>query len=210
MVAGLAKLAPDVICLQEAATWCLQARWLAWRLSRRTGRRYHVSQARKAGYRGIFEGLAVLSASPAESKGRLRLGAQGRVAQRVRLSAGGRPVVANVHFDHRGSGSDNRASQARRVVRWLGASAPLVLCGDLNDQPDSPALAVLGEHYRSAHVEFGFEVKGTAPAWEAGRVIDYILVSPGMAVVEAGVFLDSPVNGVWPSDHVGLWARLSL
>ena len=53
VVAGLAELDPDVVCLQEAATWCFQARWLAWRLSRRTGHEYHVAQARKRGYRGI-------------------------------------------------------------------------------------------------------------------------------------------------------------
>jgi endonuclease/exonuclease/phosphatase family metal-dependent hydrolase len=71
VVSGLAALDPDVICLQEAVTWCLQARWLAWRLSRRTGRRYHVAQSAKRGYRGILEGLAVISAFPLDSKRRL-------------------------------------------------------------------------------------------------------------------------------------------
>ena len=211
VVSGLAALNPDIICLQEAATWCLQARWLAWRLSRRTGRRYHVTQAAKRGYRGIFEGLAVISAAPPDSKRRLALGQQGRVAQRVSLSfEGARVTIANAHLDHRGAGSENRVAQAKRIARWLGGAGSAVLCGDLNDRPESPALEVLTKTFRSAHVEYGFEVKGTAPAWEAGRVIDYILVSNGIRVVGAGTCLDQPVNGTWPSDHVGLWAKLSL
>lgn len=211
VVAGLAELDPDIICLQEAVTWCLQARWLAWRLSRRTGRRYHVAQSRKRGYRGILEGLAIISAYPLASKRRLALGEQGRVAQRVSLDLGGTPLVlANAHLDHRGTGSENRVAQAKRIARWLDGPSPAVLCGDLNDRPESPALAVLTANFRSAHVEHGFEVKGTAPAWESGRVIDYILVSNGVVVVDAGTCLDQPVNGTWPSDHVGLWAKLDL
>lgn len=211
VVAGLAELSPDIVCLQEAATWCLQARWLAWRLSRRTGRCYYVAQSRKRGYRGIFEGLAVISAHPLESKRRLSLGEQGRIAQRVSASfEDGSLVVANAHLDHRGTGSVNRVAQAKRIARWLDGASPTVLCGDLNDRPESPALEVLTADFRSAHVEHGFEIKGTAPAWESGRVIDYILVSRGVGVVDAGTCLDRPVNGTWPSDHVGLWAKLRV
>lgn len=211
VVSGLAALNPDVICLQEAATWCLQARWLAWRLSRRTGRRYHVAQSAKRGYRGILEGLAIISAFPLDAKRRLALGEQGRVAQRVTASVDGTElVVANAHLDHRGTGSENRVAQAKRIARWLDGPSPAVLCGDLNDRPESAALAALTANFRSAHVEHGFEVKGTAPAWESGRVIDYILVSHGVRVVDAGTCLDQPFNGAWPSDHVGLWAKLSV
>lgn len=211
VVAGLAALNPEIICLQETATWCLQARWLAWRLSRRTGRRYGVAQSRKRGYRGILEGLAVISAYPLDGKRRLALGQQGRIAQRVSAAVGsGSLMVANAHLDHRGSGSENRVGQAKRIARWLEGAGPTVLCGDLNDRPESPALAVLAANFRSAHVEHGFEVRGTAPAWESGRVIDYILVSGGVGVLDAGTCLDEPVNGTWPSDHVGLWATLSV
>lgn len=211
VVSGLAALNPDIICLQEAVTWCLQARWLAWRLSRRTGRHYHVAQSAKRGYRGILEGLAVISAFPLDSKRRLALGDQGRIAQCARASIAGAPlVVANAHLDHRGTGSENRVVQAKRIGRWLDGASPTVLCGDLNDRPESAALEVLTANFRSAHVEHGFEVKGTAPAWESGRVIDYILVSSGVEVVAAGTCLDQPVRGTWPSDHFGLWAKLSL
>ena len=211
VVAGLAELSPGIICLQEAATWCLQARWLAWRPSRRTRKRYHVVQARKRGFRGIFEGLAILSVYPASNPRRLALGHQGRIAQRAIVTVDGQPVmVANAHLDHRSEGAENRVAQARRLSRWLESDGPAVLCGDLNDRPESPALGVLTGRFRSAHIESGFEVSGTAPAWESGRVIDYILVSGPVTVGASGTCLDAPVDGTWPSDHIGLWARLSL
>ena len=211
VAAGLAALNPDVICLQEAATWRLQARELAGRLSRRTGRRYHVARARKGGYRGACEGLAILSVFPFEARGRLVIGEQGRVAQRAVVRVDGVPLtVANTHLEHRGERAGERLAQARRVTSWLRDAGPVVLCGDLNDLPESATLADFRERFRSAHEDAGVAVSGTAPAWESGRVIDYILVGGGLQAVDAGTCLDAPVGGTWPSDHIGLWARVSI
>lgn len=211
VVDGLAPLNPDVICLQEAATWRLQARCLARRLTRRTGRAYHVAQARKGGYRGLFEGLAIISALPLQARGRLVLGDEGRVAQRATVRPGGvELVVANTHLDHRADHGANRIAQAKRLARWLEGPRPLVLCGDFNDRPGSATLDVFRSRFTSAHALCGFEVAGTAPAWESGRVIDYILVPEGVRALDAGVCLDEPTAGAWPSDHVGLWANLEV
>ncbi|MBK7329244.1 MAG: endonuclease/exonuclease/phosphatase family protein [Dehalococcoidia bacterium] len=208
VVHGLAEIHPDIICLQEAATWCLQARWLGWRLSRATGYRYHAVQARKRGWRGILEGVAILSRHPLVEHRALGLGAEGRVALRAGVRVEGCPlVVGNAHLDHHSSSGDARQRQAQALVRWLeNARVPALLAGDLNDVPGSPALQTFAGPFRSAHE--GVELVGTAPAWDRHRVIDYILVGEGVEVIEAATCLDAPIAGRWPSDHIGLWARL--
>lgn len=208
VVRGLAELRPDILCVQEAATWCFQARWLAWRLSRATGHRYRVVQARKRGWRGILEGVAVLSRHPIGGHRALGLGGEGRVAQRAVVRVGGVPVVVgNAHLEHHSRSSGLRERQAQSLVRWLeNARVPALLTGDLNDVPESPALQTFAGAYRSAHE--GVEIVGTAPAWDRHRIIDYILVGEGLDVAASGTCLDQPVDGRWPSDHIGLWARV--
>jgi endonuclease/exonuclease/phosphatase family metal-dependent hydrolase len=210
VVGGLAELRPDVICLQEAATWCLQARWLAWRISRRTGQRYHVRQARKRGWRGIFEGVAILSRYPLGDAEALGIGGEGRVALRAVVRAGGGLLVANTHLEHRAHNAGLRREQLRRIVAWLSASAlPQVLAGDLNDVPESEALAELAAGWRTAHVSAETPLF-SSPAREPKRLIDYIMVVEGVQVLEAGTCMDRPTDGTFPSDHIGLWARLQF
>jgi endonuclease/exonuclease/phosphatase family metal-dependent hydrolase len=208
VIRGLAELRPDVICLQEAATWCLQARWVAWRLSRATGVRYRVRQTRKRGWRGLLEGVATLSRFPLENPAVLALGGEGRLALRAVVRAGEGLAVANTHLEHHSHASALRRRQLRRIIDWIdGLPEPQVICGDLNDVPDSPTLGELGAGYRTAHGP-DLAIAGTSPAWNPHRVIDYILVVERVEVVEAGACLDKASGGTWPSDHVGLWAKL--
>ncbi len=208
VVGGLADLRPDVICLQEAATWCLQARWVAWRLSRATGQRYHVRQARKRGWLGVLEGVATLSRFPLEKHSALGIGGSGRVALRTRVQAGSGLMVANTHLEHRSHNSELRRAQVRRIVRWLAPlPEPQVICGDLNDVPDSLAVGEFGAGWHTAHVPRETPLY-TSPAHEPKRLIDYIMVVERVQVLQAGTCFDKPVNGTWPSDHIGLWARL--
>lgn len=212
VIAGLARLNADVICVQEAATWCLQAHWVAWRLSRRTGRRYRVRFARKRGRRGLFEGIAVLSALPTGRQQVLGIGGSGRVAQRVRIGTENvRFTVANAHLEHRSFNGELRGSQVEAILGWLKrAPGPAVLCGDFNDVPESPALAGLTPTFRSVFAGLEVQVAGTSPARAPSRIIDYIFATEGIDVLEAGQFLEQPVDGRWASDHVGLWARVSV
>ena len=210
VIRGFAELDADVICLQEAATWCLQARWVAWRLGRRLRKKYHVRQARKTNWRGILEGVAILSREPIASHAALPLGGGGRVALRVIIPFEGNALrVVNTHFAHRSTHAELRTDQSRAIVRWLeSATGPVVLTGDLNDVPESAALRVFDGVLNTVHE--AESLGGTAPSWERRRVIDYILVSDTMEVQDAGTCLDAAVNGRWPSDHIGLWARLTI
>jgi endonuclease/exonuclease/phosphatase family metal-dependent hydrolase len=43
--------------------------------------------------------------------------------------------------------------------------------------------------------------------------IDYVLLKNGFRAVAAGIVGQKPsdrINGLWPSDHAGVWARLRL
>jgi endonuclease/exonuclease/phosphatase family metal-dependent hydrolase len=207
VVRDLARLRPEVICLQEAATWCLQARWLAWRITRASGLHYRVRQARKGGWEGLAEGIATLSRLPLERPERLDLGGN-RVAVRVDVRAGeGRLAVINTHLEHRNEASETRRLQLDRLGRWGETPGPQIIVGDLNDVPGSPALAGVQAKFRPAHsAKPG--LLGTWPSRDPRKVIDYILVGEGVEVLEAGEFADRPAGGVWPSDHLGLWAKL--
>lgn len=212
IVRGLAGLEPDVICLQEAATWCLQAHWLAWRLRRATGRRYRAFHTPKRGFRALFEGVAIVTDLQVRARGSTGLGGDGRVAQGVLLAVeGGRLVVVNAHLSHRSAREALRAGQAARVLAWaFRRGRPGVLAGDLNDVAGSPALQALAPALRPAFEAVGAAVPPTSPAWSPRRAIDHLLVTSQVAVVEAGTFLDRAEGGVWPSDHIGLWARLAV
>jgi endonuclease/exonuclease/phosphatase family metal-dependent hydrolase len=206
LVAGLRALDADIVCLQEAMTFCAQARLLAWRIGRHGGPRYLVYGARKAGFEGLLEGIALLSRQPLRDHRRVVFGHGRRVAQSACEPNGLR--VVNTHLEH-GADDVPRVRQVQQLLQLSDASGPVVLAGDLNATSDSPAMAPLSGRFRSAYaVVHGREPGHTAPSWGPGRAIDHILVSPEVEVLEAGTALDAPVNGVWPSDHVAVWAKL--
>ena len=212
VIAGLAALRPDVLCVQEAATWCFQAHWVAWRLSRRTGRKYRVSFAPQRGYRRLFEGIAILSALPGRGHRTLGLGGSGRVAQKVVVEAGGdKLAIVNAHLEHRSHSEQIRRQQVRTMLRWIElGDEPAVLAGDFNDVPDSPALMAFAPGFRSVFAGLDVQLAGTSPARDPSRIIDYILAVDAVDALEAGTFLDAAVRGRWPSDHIGLWAKLRV
>lgn len=58
-------------------------------------------------------------------------------------------------------------------------------------------------------------VRGGEMPLETGRRIDHIMVrsgshGPALEVVDCRIVFDEPVNGVWPSDHFGVFAELRL
>lgn len=158
----------------------------------------------------------------------------------VRLPSGRRLVVMVNHLKSKGYGGLKesariRRRQAQRVrelydARLAAGDDLVVVMGDLNDTPDSDALAPLlvgGPRDISEHPAFddgGWP--GTYTTGRAGNKIDYILCSPAVfeAVTAAGVHR----RGVWTasgrwemyptltrevdaaSDHAALWADVDL
>jgi endonuclease/exonuclease/phosphatase family metal-dependent hydrolase len=131
-----------------------------------------------------------------------------------------------------------RVAQIRAVVSRLtelsaSCELPAVLAGDLNAETDSDEIRYLrgytglgGEcvYFNDCFAAAGDGSSGAtyscknpyaAVCYEPDRRIDYVFVrGPDerfMGVpLEARVCFDEPVNGVWPSDHFGVWARIGV
>jgi endonuclease/exonuclease/phosphatase family metal-dependent hydrolase len=209
LVEEITRLDLDAIALQELRTWPSQGRWLGRALTPA----YAFTGARKRGWRG-YEGVGVLTRLPILEREVLNLGEGGRVAVRCRLAAGEQAFdFYSAHFQHGGNKGDVRLRSAERVLDWIAANGvPAVLAGDLNGPPESRALKLLQESMRSAHVcVHGCEPTGTARPLDRGIVLDYILVSDGIEVVDARVAFDAESPpGQTISDHIGLVAKLRL
>ena len=129
-----------------------------------------------------------------------------------------------------------RCAQVRALVGFLadrGSEAyPIVLLGDLNAEPDSDEIRLLCGH-KTAPARDGFVLVDAwryaaedAVAWtwdrqnpnvvatmEPSSRIDYVLVGPPREGRRGSVrsvqrIGETPVRGVWPSDHAGLLAEL--
>ena len=190
----LRALDADVVCLQEAP------RLLLWRTSR-------LLLARRAGLtrgtRGQAHGLAVLAGRRTVVRSSYDLGLPHRPGLHRRglaaahLEVGGRPIaVVTTHLDLEPSA---RLDSARRVRSAL-PTGPVVLTGDVNEEPGGPAWAALGAGLTDARHGLG----PTFPASAPERRLDGVWVSPGLAVVRAEVVVAAGVA----SDHLPLLVEL--
>ncbi len=116
-----------------------------------------------------------------------------------------------------------------------GRPAHVVLGGDFNAEPDSSSMRFLtgrqslqglSTAYRDAWESVRGDEPGATfdprnpltaidePGLDRGRRIDYVLVrcgdhGPTLRIVEAGLAVHEPVDGVQPSDHYGVYADLA-
>ena len=176
------------------------------------------------------EGPAILSRFPILRSETLRLPRCGRwLDPRVVLFAelatpAGRLPVFSTHT----SGHACHAQAVGALVRERRGDLPGILMGDLNAVESSAALAALAaevafvDAFRAVHPDApGFTVYQPVTALErrARRRVDYVLLVPGRvvagAVVDSRVVVDVPgrlADGspIWPSDHYGVLADLSV
>jgi endonuclease/exonuclease/phosphatase family metal-dependent hydrolase len=133
--------------------------------------------------------------------------------------------VATTHLE---SFSDtSQVAQGQELGRALSAGkVPTVLLGDLNSRADGTGtpthanLLALGfqDAWPEAHPnDVGLSCCHGDDLRELGGPfysrIDYILLRNGFRAVAAGIVGQKPadrINGLWPSDHAGVWARLRL
>ncbi len=240
IVAGCRSVAADLIALQEVTDPLGFSS--AHRLAAALGD-YSVVVAPKVGRAGRREGIATLSRFPIIGHEVLDLGGQGRVAQFVRFRLGDRPVVVgNGHYDWNPLGHAARVRQVDRTLGHLHGLDPgvaLILAGDFNGLPGSPAVRRIRRTMASAHeVYHGHEPDFTCPTPLTSRhrlrggitrallrlgtnrpgqswrgTLDYIFVAPDIRVLDARVFLDRPAPldpTLYASDHLGLVATLAI
>jgi endonuclease/exonuclease/phosphatase family metal-dependent hydrolase len=244
IAATLAELAPDVCGLQEV--WGGETDNLAAGLADRLGMHWcwaplPIAPHRQAEHgRDMSIGNAVLSRWPILSQAALPLpvaaGEQPRVALHARLDAPGGPLpFFTTHLTHRPDASAERVAQVRALAGFVvehrdGGAYPPVVTGDLNAEPDSDELRLLGGHLTAPAVADLVLVDAWryAEAGDRGHTwdrrnghigelaidarIDYVLVGrprDGRGRVESVRLAGTaPVDGVWPSDHFGVVADL--
>ena len=130
----------------------------------------------------------------------------------------------NVHLDHQSQPSRERAAGLllERIAARPDLDEPVIITGDFNAGEDNPAmLRLTGESGgRLPRFVDSFRVVkpgegdvGTFTGFEFGQTsgpkIDYVLVEPGMEVLDASIVRTS-TNGRYPSDHFPVVARVRL
>lgn len=126
-------------------------------------------------------------------------------------------VVFNTHFDHRGKEARFKsAALLCRMIDSLGGTGPVIVTGDFNFRPDSPAYAeMVSRNHRLQltdayhpdapdYTDCGFEVSNKNCSH-----IDYIFHNSRMASSNYTVHTDN--NGTYyPSDHLPVSVELNL
>ncbi|MEV7632237.1 endonuclease/exonuclease/phosphatase family protein [Microbacterium sp. NPDC089318] len=138
-------------------------------------------------------------------------------AEFVDRATGRRFLAVNTHLDHLSAPSRLRSADAiRRLVADL--PLPAVVLGDLNAGDDSPTV----RHLLERRAEAGALVDtwqaasqhrtprwgtygGYRPPRQGARILDWVLVTPGIDVRAAAVN-DRRPGGRWPSDHLPVQA----
>jgi endonuclease/exonuclease/phosphatase family metal-dependent hydrolase len=248
IAATLAALAPDACGLQEV--WggvdSPDAGNLAAELADRLGMHWcwaplPLLPRRQEQHPGLAIGNAVLSRWPILDQAALPLpvagGEQPRVALHARLDAPAGPLpFFTTHLTHRPDASAERVAQVRALAGFVaehraGGAYPPVVTGDLNAEPDSDELRLLGGHLTApAAADLVLvdawryaEPGDPGHTWDRrnGHIgdtaldarIDYVLVGlprDGRGRVRS-VRLGGtePVDGMWPSDHFAMVAELT-
>lgn len=153
-------------------------------------------------------GNAVVSVHPIRSSVTVTLPGSRRRERRVLLDAlvtvrGVAVHVVATHLQNRAP--DERWAQARAVRDYVaGAAGPVVVLADLNARPHSAEVATLTDHLVDAWVVAGAGPGHTFDAGTPHARIDYVLVSPGVAVRSAATV---PTDA---SDHLPVVADLAL
>lgn len=238
IAAVLAEIGPDVCGLQEV--WVTREGNLAGELAERLGMHWCWAVADMGD--GLYIGNAVLSRWPITGQAEVRLPTgdlnEGRVALHARIDTpGGSLPMFTTHLTYLPGGSHIRLGQVRRLAEFVAAHAgnatyPPVVTGDLNAEPDSDELRLLGgllttpaapglvlvDAWRYAEAGDSGFTWDRRNGYQSDTVlpdsrIDYILTGLPREqnrgrVRTARLAGTSPVDGVWPSDHFAVVADL--
>ena len=124
-------------------------------------------------------------------------------------------VFLNTHLDH--VGQNARLLGAAQVMQVLAnRGRHWILTGDMNATPDAPEIRFFTEQtgdrpVRNATADLGgtFHNYGKIPP-ERMEQIDYVFTTFDANPADAFVVRDTPVNGVWLSDHCPVCATIAL
>lgn len=182
------------------------------RIARRLGMQ-HTFKAAKKGLFGITDntGNAVLSAYEIRHKEGFKVSGS-RSANLAIVDHPAFPegmLIVNTHLSTGRDGAPRREELEVIAERIAAHRLPTVMMGDFNAQPDSDEIRWLlaggmGREFVDAHAAAGAGEGLTAPALEPRHRIDYIFVTPDLAVQEVRAIEEyAPL-----SDHLPVVATL--
>ena len=207
------KASPDVVALQEVDRGTRRANGLdqAHELAKRTGLTHsaHFATTRMAG--GEY-GVALVSRFPIRSTRFYELptprGLEPRGVAHAVLDLDGQDISVYVtHLTNLPRRSELRFDQARFIARLVRDDPrPVLLMGDLNDAPDSPALLHLKRRLADAFARKGRGPDETypLPSLLPDLRLDYVLSSPELAARDVYVLREVA------SDHYPVIADFAL
>lgn len=198
---------PDVVCIQEAP------RFLRWRSKAaelaRTSGLLVVTGGRTAAAMLLLARTGV----DAEVTHDVLLSKVPRLHQRglaigVLRIHGARVCVASMHLDLEAGERRKHVDEVFAHLDRVRAGAPVVLAGDVNEQPGEPAWAAITARLTDACAVAPTVDTLTYSAREPHKIIDGIFVDPSITVISCGV---PDVPGVQQaSDHRPVLAHLQL
>ena len=227
IVAELAELDLDVIALQEV---CREEGGadaltdLTTLLDAATGKSHQSVRAEThVAWDKYQEGIALLTPHTIKSMETVAL-PTGVFPRKALLASiepeliSGQSVALRIAVTHLSFGDDQasvRVQQLGALRAALQASAvvgeSLFIAGDMNEKPNGEAIsAALADGYQDSWAQLNpFSDGPTYPAELPRTRIDYILFSPAsdaMQARQAMRFLETPTEGRYASDHLGVWA----
>lgn len=228
LIEQLEALKPDVIGMQEIDMVLDQGMWISRQVNARLPgeAHYRIKHAVNPGQRASFHGIATLSRLEFREHEIIDLMTNERVAQRMVFECDGDPFVfVNTHLHHPPEAQQERVEELKLLLAWLDRDTrglPAVVVGDFNAYavPPEPAVTMMKARFRSAYET----AHGKEPDWtwttpvntydpSPHGTLDYIFVSPEWKVEDANLAFNTPDRhdaNIYPSDHIGLYARLSL
>jgi endonuclease/exonuclease/phosphatase family metal-dependent hydrolase len=196
---------PDVVCVQEAP------RFLRWRskcaaLARESGL-VVVTGGRPAGAMLLLASLRVRVVRAQDVLLSRKRGLHQRGIALATLELGGSQFsVGSIHLDL--DAAERRRHVDEIVQRTSSCSAPVIVAGDINEEPDGPAWRALAQTYADAFVTAPNGGEYTYSAIDPVKRIDGIFVDSAIKVRSCGV---PDVPGIErASDHRPLLAVIDL
>jgi endonuclease/exonuclease/phosphatase family metal-dependent hydrolase len=230
LIAGLNKLRPDIVCLQEVSPHPGLSRLQSEILAQHCGFAHHRFSL-TGHWEQRDEGLAVLTRYPIARTATVALPEFRDDRHRQVLFAemeieSHRVLVANTHLAAALIMTEERKSQVLALNRAIGdyrkkfAAQAVLVCGDFNDQPESPAIRAMldGELERcdtfascnSGREGHTFTAKNPyvdGAIWPDWR-IDYIFADGELEPIDCRVVFDGNDGLPIASDHFGVFCTL--
>jgi endonuclease/exonuclease/phosphatase family metal-dependent hydrolase len=231
IVEQLGELSPDILALNEISVPLQTGRWLQQVTRDRLGLQYALIQYNKSNELSQDEAQGLLTSFPVIETGGLEYLARNRIAQVTRVEIEGQYVdIYLTHLHHVPEEDGLRQYEVQRLFQWIESRDDVstrIVCGDFNATPDEPSIKLIPDSFRTVQTAptcpTSLEAPGELPIWHGfarpGPIqpfswcYDYIWITEKLEVHDAGQCFNQPHPDdptLWPSDHVGVWADLSL